>query len=186
LWEGNVDYHGQFYNVVAKLSSQARVPVLISTLSPNAFKAAGELSDGALTWLCPVPYLLQTALPALQEGARKTQRPAPPLVAHILVAVSTDRQVVLSATRQQTGNYGKLPFYATMFAESGHPVAHDGTMPDDLVESLVVSGTNETIAARFNELLSSGLDELLVMLIPVKNPTQEQNQLAQIIGQLGS
>src|SRR6266851_2269913 len=42
LWEGHVDYHGQFYNVVAKLSSQARVPILISTLSPNEFKAAGE------------------------------------------------------------------------------------------------------------------------------------------------
>ncbi len=57
-------------------------------------------------------------------------------------------------------------------------------MPDDLVESLVISGTNETIAARFNELLSSGLDELLVMPIPVKDPTQEQNQLAQIMGKL--
>jgi F420-dependent oxidoreductase-like protein len=184
LWEGNVDYHGQFYNVVAKLSSQARVPILISTLSPNAFKAAGEISDGALSWLCPVPYLLQTALPALQEGARQAQRPAPPLVAHVLVAVSTNRQAVLTATRQRTGNYGKLPFYANMFAESGHPVAPDGTMPDDLIESLVISGTNETIAARFNELLSSGLDELLVMPISVKDPTQEQNQLAQIIGQL--
>jgi hypothetical protein len=71
-----------------------------------------------------------------------------------------------------------------MFAESGHPVAPDGTIPDDLVESLAISGTNETIAARFNELLSSSLDELLVRLIPVKDPTQEQNQLAQIMGQL--
>jgi alkanesulfonate monooxygenase SsuD/methylene tetrahydromethanopterin reductase-like flavin-dependent oxidoreductase (luciferase family) len=71
-----------------------------------------------------------------------------------------------------------------MFAASGHPVTPDGALPDDLVESLVISGTNETIAARFNELFSSGLDELLVRPIPVKDPTQEQNQLAQIMGQL--
>lgn len=35
LWEGNVDYHGQFYNVVTKLSSQARVPILILDLKPQ-------------------------------------------------------------------------------------------------------------------------------------------------------
>src|SRR5262249_2477924 len=78
LWEGKVDYHGRFYNVTVSLPGTVRVPILVSTLAPGAFQMAGELSDGALSWNCPVPYLLKTALPALQEGAMQVQRPAPP------------------------------------------------------------------------------------------------------------
>ena len=37
---------------------------------------------------------------------------------------------------------------------------------DDLVESLVVSGNEATVAARFTELLAAGLDELMVSLVP--------------------
>ena len=184
LWEGKVDHHGRFYNVTASLPGTARVPLLISTLGSGAFETAGELSDGALSWNCPVPYLLKTALPALQEGAKQAQRPAPPLVAHVPVALGTDRQAVFSAARKQLTHYGHLPFYRHMFAEAGHPVPEDGTIPDALIDSLVVSGDDQTIAARLSELLSNGLDELLLMHIPVKNAAQEWSHLARIIGQI--
>ncbi len=184
LWEGKVEYHGRFYHVTASLPGTARVPILVSALGEGAFRAAGELMDGALSWNCPVPYLLKTALPALQEGARQAQRPAPPLVAHIPVALDADRQAVLSAARKRLEMYGRLPFYRHMFAEAGHPVPEDGTLPDALIDSLVVSGDEQTIAARLRELLSSGLDELLLLLIPVKNEAQEWSYLAHLIGQL--
>ncbi len=45
-----------------------------------------------------------------------------------------------------------LPFYRHMFAEAGHPVPEDGTLPDALIDSLVVSGDQQTIAARLREL----------------------------------
>ena len=80
LWEGKVSYHGRFYHVTASLLGITRVPILISALGEGAFQAAGELTDGALSWNCPVPYLLQTARPALEEGAKQAHRPAPPLV----------------------------------------------------------------------------------------------------------
>jgi F420-dependent oxidoreductase-like protein len=184
LWEGKVDYHGRFYNVTASLPGTARVPILVSALGSGAFQAAGELTDGALSWNCPVPYLLKRALPALQEGAKQAQRPAPPLVAHIPVALGTDHQAVLSAARKQLGMYGRLPFYRHMFAEAGYPVPEDGTLPDALIDSLVVSGNEQTIATRLSEWLSNGLDELLLMPIPVKNALQEWSHLAHLIGQL--
>jgi alkanesulfonate monooxygenase SsuD/methylene tetrahydromethanopterin reductase-like flavin-dependent oxidoreductase (luciferase family) len=184
LWEGKVDYHGRFYNVNASLPGTARVPILVSALGEGAFQVAGELTDGALSWNCPVPYLLKRALPALQDGAKQAGRSAPPLVAHIPVALSTDRQAVLPAGRKQLRYYGHLPFYRHMFAEAGHPVPEDGTLPDALIDSLVVSGDEQTIATRLGELLSSGLDELLLMHIPVKNAVQEWSQLTHIIGQL--
>jgi alkanesulfonate monooxygenase SsuD/methylene tetrahydromethanopterin reductase-like flavin-dependent oxidoreductase (luciferase family) len=127
---------------------------------------------------------MKTALPALQAGAQEKQRPIPPLVAHVLVSVSTDRGAVIEATRKQISRYGHLPFYAHMFAESGHPVASDGTMPDDLIDTLVISGDDAAIASRFSELLANGLDELLVLIVPVNNADEERKQLANLIGHL--
>jgi len=184
LWEGKVEHQGRFYNVSASLPTPALIPILNSALGIGAYKAAGELSDGAISWNCPVPYLMNAALPALEEAARQAGRSAPPLVAHIPVAYSTDPQAVLAAARKRFGNYGQLPFYRHMFAEAGYPVPENGEIPEALIDNLVVSGDEQTIAARLHELLSSGLSELLVQSIPVNNESQEWSSLAHLIGAL--
>lgn len=181
LWEGKIEHEGRFFRVKATLPRTAQVPLLISTLREGAFEMAGEISDGALSWLCPVPYLLKRALPALREGATRAGRSAPPLVAHVMVALSTDSTAVLAAARQRVQYYGKLPFYANMFADAGFPVEGDGMMTDALIKSLVISGDPQTVAARLREL---PLDELLLLQIPVKDPAGEQAQLMELIGQL--
>jgi F420-dependent oxidoreductase-like protein len=184
LWEGKVDHQGRFYTVKTTLPRTPRTPILISALREGAFHLAGEVADGAISWVCPVPYLLQRALPALRAGATQSGRPAPPLVAHISVALSQDRPAALAAARRRIRMYGRLPFYANMFADAGFPVALDGTMPDALIDNLVLSGDEAAIAARLNELLAAGLDELLVMPIPVADPEAEWTRLARLIGQL--
>jgi len=184
LWTDRVDYQGKYFQVKATLPRLARIPILTSVLRERAFELAGEIADGALSWLCPISYLLKTGLPALRASAQAQNRPAPPLIAHVLVAVSDDRPAVLQATRAQIQSYGRLPFYAAMFADAGHPVDPDGTMPDDLVESLVISGSPAAISERLQELLASGLDELLAMLIPVQRAENEMPQLMQLLGHL--
>jgi F420-dependent oxidoreductase-like protein len=184
LWEGQVDHQGRFFRVQATLPGTAPVPLLIAALGKSAFQTAGELADGALSWMCPVPYLLQIGLPALQQGAKQAGRPVPPLVAHIPVAFETDHLAVLAAARARLGNYGRLPFYRHMFAEAGYPVPEDGTLPDALIDEVVVSGDEPAIAARLTGLLSTGIDELNLQLVPVKNEAQEWSRLANLIGQL--
>src|SRR5919198_1169851 len=100
LWEGKVNHHGEFFNVVVTLPSTLQIPILISTLGEKAFQLAGEIADGALSWLCPVPYLLRTGLPALQTGAAAAGRSAsqpPPLIAHVLVVLTGDRHLAMAA-----------------------------------------------------------------------------------------
>jgi F420-dependent oxidoreductase-like protein len=184
LWEGKVDYHGNFFTVKMKLPRTPYTPILISALRTGAFQLAGEVTDGAISWVCPVPYLLEKALPALQAGAAKNGRPAPPLIAHIPVALSQNRQAVLDAARTQLGRYGRLPFYAGMFADAGFPVSSAGAMSDALIDNLVVSGDEATVVARLTDLLAQGLDELLVMPIVVTDAEDEQARLARLIGQL--
>ncbi len=184
LWDGKIDHTGRFYTIKSTFPRTPRTPILVSALREGAYYVAGEVSDGAISWVSPVPYLLNRALPALRAGATRAARAVPPLVAHIPVALSEDRPAVLAAARKQLGRYGRLPFYASMFAEAGFPVSEDGTMSDELLDSLVVSGNEANIAARLTELLHNGLDELLFMSISVTNAGEEQTRLAKLVGQL--
>jgi F420-dependent oxidoreductase-like protein len=184
LWDGEVDHQGTFFQVKATLPRTAQIPILTSVLRENAFKQAGAIADGALSWLCPVPYLLKTGLPALRAAAQKEGRPVPPLVTHVLVAMSDDQADVLKATRAQIQSYGKLPFYSSMFADAGYPVEKDGTMSDELIKNLVIFGSAPAITQRLHELLASGLDELLVLSIPVQQAARELDQLMHLIGRM--
>ncbi len=184
LNEGKSEYAGDFYRVKASLLRPSPTPVLISALREGAFRLAGEVSDGVLSWLCPPEYLLRTALPALRAGAAQAGRPAPPLVAHVPIALSADRAAVIAAGRKLIGGYARLPFYANMFADAGFPPHADGSVPDALVDGLVVSGDEATIAARLRELLDGGLDELLVLPVPIADEAAERQRAARLVGGL--
>ena len=185
LWEGKVDHHGHFFNVLVTLPRTAQIPLLISTLGKKAFELSGEIADGALSWVCPVPYLLRTGIPALRASAAAVGRSPPPLVAHILVAVTDNRSAVLAPGHQMLDFYAKIPFYANMFSNAGFSLTSDQAVPDALVNSLVISGNESTINARFAELLAAGLDELMVSLVPTTGGSdEEQVLLMHLIGRL--
>ena len=194
LWEEDPGYNGTFFkvghakvgNVVIPMSRKAPVPLLISTLGPKAFRLAGEISDGALSWMCPLPYLLNQGLPALRAGAEAHQRPAPPLVAHMLVAMSTDEAAVQAATRQRVVQYTAGAFYARMFAQAGFPkvVEGDEAESDALTRTLLVSGNEATVRNRIQELLESGLDELMLQLVPIADEANERKRFLQVVGSL--
>jgi F420-dependent oxidoreductase-like protein len=184
LWNGKVSHHGDFYNVEAALARTAQIPVLISTLGKMAFQLAGQVADGALTWVCPIPYLHHTAIPALHSSAAAVGRSAPPLVAHVPVAPSEDRASVLEAGHRYLDFYAKIPFYANMFSNAGFQITSDQTVPDALIDNLVVSGNEATVAARFTELLGTDIGELMVSLVPVTG-TDEDKQQAQLMHLIG-
>jgi hypothetical protein len=53
-----------------------------------------------------------------------------------------------------------------------------------LVNNLVIPGNEDIVAARFTELLTAGLDELMVNLVPIKDAIEEMRRLMLLIGQL--
>ena len=130
--------------------------------------------------------MLNTGIPALRTSATAVGRSAaPPLVAHVSVALNEDRHSVLVAGHRLLDLYAKFPFYAKMFSDAGFPLTSDQTsVPDALVDSLVISGNEATVAARFTELLAAGLDELNVALVPITDAGDEQLRLMRLIGQL--
>jgi F420-dependent oxidoreductase-like protein len=186
LWNGKVNHHGDFYNVEAMFPRTAQIPVFISTLGKMAFQLAGQISDGAITWVCPVPYLINIGIPALRSSAAAAGRSAPILVAHVPVALSEDRASVLSAGHKFLDFYA--PFFANVFSNAGFQITSDQKVSDALVDNLVISGNEEKVAARINELLSAGLDELMISPVPVTGTgeaeQQQQARLMHLIGRL--
>jgi F420-dependent oxidoreductase-like protein len=186
LWDGKVDHHGEFFRVVATMPRTAQIPVLISTLGKMAFQLAGQIADGAISWVCPVSYLLDTGIPALRSSALAARRSTPILVAHVPVAVSEDRDSVLSAGHRFLDFYAKRPFYVNMFSNAGFQINSDQSVSDALVDALLVSGNEATVSGRLRELLEAGLDELLVTLVPVSETAKDEQQarLMDLIGRL--
>jgi F420-dependent oxidoreductase-like protein len=184
LWEGKVDYHGRFFNVVYTHTRRAPVPILVSALGEKAYSLAGEVSDGAISWMCPVPYLLGKALPALQSGAKANHRPVPPLVAQVSVAMSSDEKATRAATINRLKRYTGMAFYSHMFAKAGFPETATDSGLDTLADALAVAGDEAEVRRQLLDLLGSGLDELLIMLVPVTDEEEERNRLLRMIGSL--
>jgi hypothetical protein len=62
--------------------------------------------------------------------------------------------------------YAKIPFYANTFSNADFSLTSDQTVPDALVDSLVIFGNESIVADRLTELLTAGLDEVMVSLVP--------------------
>jgi F420-dependent oxidoreductase-like protein len=185
LWDGKVNHHGEFYTAEATFPHTAQVPIFISSLGKNAFQLAGQIADGAIAWVCPIPYLLDTGVPALRSSASAAGRSASPkVVAHIPVVLSEDRTSALLAGCRFLDFYVKRPFYASMFSNAGFHMTSDQSVPDALVDTLLISGNEAMVSARLRELLEAGLDELLVTLVPVSD-TAEDEQQARLMHLLG-
>jgi hypothetical protein len=108
------------------------------------------------------------------------------LVAHVPVALSEDGDSVLSAGHRYFDFYAKITFYANMFSNAGFQITSEQMVPDALIDNLVISGNEATIAARFTELLRTGIDELMVSLVPITGTgeDEQQTQLMHLIGRL--
>jgi alkanesulfonate monooxygenase SsuD/methylene tetrahydromethanopterin reductase-like flavin-dependent oxidoreductase (luciferase family) len=186
LWQGKINHHGEFFHVVDTLPRTAQVPLLIPALGLKAFRLAGEIADGALASLCPVPYLLNQALPVLQAGAEEMSRPVPPIIACLPVAFSRDEAVVLVAVRQLIQQLAQTSTYARMFAQAGWASAVNGDDAelDALARTLVISGDEAAVRDRVQELLASGLDELLLLAIPIADEAMERRQMLHLIASL--
>jgi F420-dependent oxidoreductase-like protein len=184
LQGGEVHHQGRYFTVDVSLRASSRIPLLVAALGPKAFRLAGEVADGALPYLCPIPYLLKTALPALRAGADAAGRSCPPVVAHVPVAFTEDRALALQAGREAMSFYTTLPACRRMFVAAGYSQQEIDTVSDSFVESLLVFGDESKIQDRLLELLSIGFDELMVEPVPVSDASQEEKRLARLIGQL--
>lgn len=167
LTNGEVNAQGPRFKVQTRISNPPAVPIMISALRERAFRLAGEIADGAISWVCPADYLGRVAIPALEAGARAASRPTPPLVAHCFIAVHDDTEAIYEAARRSTANYPRLAFYSRMFQDAGFPEAKDGVLSERGIDSIVALGDPARVRATLQSFFDQGATELIASLIPV-------------------
>ena len=187
LHEGEVDFRGEHVTIRHRLRAPAQIPVMASALRPLSYELCGEVSDGAISWMSPLRYLVEVARPAMLRGAERASREAPPLVAHVPVVVTTDREAARALARAQLSMYARVPNYQGMFAAAGYEV--DGEYSDALLDDLVVSGSEEEVASglrRWREALSpAGGAGAEVLAHPLLDPADREGSVARAFAAVG-
>ncbi|MSQ10884.1 MAG: LLM class flavin-dependent oxidoreductase [Dehalococcoidia bacterium] len=163
-----VDWAGKRFKVKGKINHAADVPVIISALRERSFELAGEIADGAVTWLCPAPYLRDVAMPAMARGGATAGRRTPRLVAHAFLCLTEDPMLLRQAVSQSMGNYPRLTNYQEMFASAGFPEARQGEWTSAMSDAVVLHGDEPAARRKIGEFLEvSGADELILSVLPI-------------------
>lgn len=160
------DFEGEHFKVHAKLTQGAQVPVIISALRPTSFALAGEICDGAVSWLCPAPYLRDMAMPALEKGAQEAGRARGKLIGHAFLALTTDAAELQQGVSEFLPHYPRLTNYQEMFAAAGYPEARQSTWSQAMVDAVVLHGDEEQCRRKLDSFLRvSGSDEIILSIM---------------------
>ncbi len=155
-----------YYQAHTSITSPVYVPVMASALGVHAFQLCGAEADGAISWVCPGSYLHDVALPAMQVGAERADRPVPPLVAHLPVCVHDDPNEAREAVRQQFAGFARSPFYQNMFIAAGFPEVSQGTWSDAMVDAVAAWGDESRVSEGLQRLFTLGASEILASPVP--------------------
>jgi F420-dependent oxidoreductase-like protein len=182
LHEGEASIDGTHVRTQSRLAQTAEVAVMASALRPPAFELCGEVADGAISWLAPHSYLVGQALPAVQAGAQRAGREAPPIVAHVPVAITSDREAARAMAREQFAFFLRAPAYQSMFALAGFETSEG--FSDELLDDLVVSGSPDQVVAELEAWLADGIGEVIAH--PLLDPDDREGSIARVFEAVGA
>jgi F420-dependent oxidoreductase-like protein len=184
LKDGKASFHGKRLHAEAQLAAPAQVRVMISALRHNAFRLAGELADGGISWVTPMPHIRDVALPAIKEGATAAGRATPPIVAHVPLVVSEDADAVFAAASRQIGFYQRVPFYSAMWQEAGFPEAAGEEFTRRMCDALVVSGNEQAVSDRLRTFPRDGASEVIAMPLLLPEDRAANERTIRLLGEL--
>ncbi len=189
LATGRVAHAGERYQVNAMLDVVHGIgddapPVLLGVLREQSARLAGSHADGALCWLGPAPYLAEVIAPNIAAGAAAAGRPAPPLIAELPCALTTSRAAAHEMAARELAIYPMMPFYRAMFDAAG--VALDGRRwSDEMIDSAVLYGDEDLLAAKIAELFEAGADEVVLSPFGVgDDPARSQADCIGVLSEL--
>jgi F420-dependent oxidoreductase-like protein len=187
LNEGEVDFDGEQISAHARIAAPTQVRVMISALRTGSFRLSGELTEGGISWMCPLPYIRDVATPAQQEGADAAGRAKPAMIVHTPIVVSEDREAVRAAARQQFGFYQRLPFYSRMLQAAGYEEAADEEFTDRMADGLIISGSANEVGDRVRSIGEYGVDEMLAAIVQLpEGGSETRRHTLELLGEIAS
>ena len=147
---------------LAGLDPRPELPIYVAALSPAMLRAAGEIADGAVLWLCNPEYVERVVVPEATRGRERAHKPLDgfDIVAAVPAAATDDPQSAYAAMRNDLLPYFGLPFYRAMLERSGYE--DDIAAFDEAVAAGDTEAMKAAISERFLRALTAVGDEATV------------------------
>ena len=131
------------------------IPIYVAALSPKMIRLAGEISDGAMLWLCNPNYIREVVVPEVQAGLERAGRSPEgfDIVAAVPSAVTDDKAAAYETMRNDLLTYWSLPFYRAMIERSGF--GEDIARFDEAMQAGDVERAKAAISDRFLDDLTA-------------------------------
>ncbi|ANZ39318.1 LLM class F420-dependent oxidoreductase [Lentzea guizhouensis] len=157
-----------------------KVPIMLAALRPNMLRLAGREADGAITnWLAATDVPQVRA--ELGEGSE--------LAARIFVCPTEDADAARALGRMLISTYLTVPAYAAFHGwlgrgdvlrpmheawAAGDRKGASKSIPDSVVDALVVHGSLDRCRERVAEYQAAGVDTPIIALLPTGGDQVEQ------------
>ena len=157
------------------------LPIYVAGLSPRMLRAAGEIADGTVLWLCNPEYIRDVVVPEVRAG-REAAGKSPDgfdIVPAVPAAVVDDPAEAFAAMRRDLLTYFSLPFYRAMIERSGFAAdierydaaagdveAMQAAISDDFLRALTAVGDPDGVRAGVARYLEAGATSPCVGPIP--------------------
>ncbi|WP_308119100.1 LLM class flavin-dependent oxidoreductase [Streptomyces sp. JJ38] len=164
-----VDVRGRYFSCHGALppAPSPQVGIGLGVLRPGMARLAGEVADAAVTWLTPASYVRGTLRPALEEGARKADRPVPHLTAMVPLALHRPGRDAAELALASNAAHLAAPHYLDMLRRAGIEADTDDARLNAkrIVEGgAFLYGDLDELRSRIAEYHAAGVDEVVLNL----------------------
>jgi alkanesulfonate monooxygenase SsuD/methylene tetrahydromethanopterin reductase-like flavin-dependent oxidoreductase (luciferase family) len=168
---------------LAGLDPRPDLKIYVAGLSPAMLRAAGEIADGVVLWLCNPNYVRDVVVPEVTTGRDRAGLGLDgfDIVAAVPAALVDDPAEAYAVMRRDLLTYFSLPFYRAMIERSGFeadiaafdeaagkgdPEAMGAAISDDFLGLLTAVGDEEAVRASVKRYADSGAISPCVGPIP--------------------
>ena len=174
--EGSSRFEGEYFTSrfgFMGFAPRSDQKILWAALGPKMLRAAAELADGVITWMCNPSHIRENVRPVLDEALAHHGRSWNEfeLVAAVPAALTENVEAARDAFRHRALPYLSLPFYRKEVQKT-HPdslqrfdhriAAGDMTsalsaLDDSFVDAHAAIGDGEAISAKVREYIEAGV-----------------------------
>ncbi|WP_131785207.1 TIGR03564 family F420-dependent LLM class oxidoreductase [Protofrankia symbiont of Coriaria ruscifolia] len=163
-----VNHRGETLTAVGAVDAPGTLPpiLLLAALGPAMLRVAGELADGTVTWMTGPRTLADHIVPSVNRAAAAAGRPAPRVIARLVVCVTGNEAEVRGRIAQQFALAGQVPEYRAVLDREG------AAGPGDVV----VVSDEDGVAGHLRRIADTGVTDFLAC--PFGTPAEQDRTVA--------
>jgi F420-dependent oxidoreductase-like protein len=182
---GGEPFEGEHYVSrfsLQRITPRADLPILWAAMGPKMLRAAAELADGIVLWMCSPSHVRNTIRPAVDDALAAAGRSPESfeIVAAVPCAVTDDVEGARGAFLQQAFPYLNLPFYRKEIAQahperlaafdarmsSGDVPAALGELGPEFVDDFAGIGDEGAVRAKVEDYRAAGVTLPAIGVLP--------------------